>query len=103
MVSSAQRTVAAFVAAHDLEAPPAYRLLDAAGEVGELAAALNESTGYGSEPADDEVPADEVGDALFALLAFADAVGVDAATALDEAIEKYERRLDERGTAGSDG
>lgn len=44
-----QRQVAAFVAEHDLETPPAYRLLDLVSAVGELAKDANESTGYGAD------------------------------------------------------
>jgi len=101
MVSEAQDRVARFVAAHDLDAPPAYRLLDTASELGELAKELNESTRYGDTPERAAVADDELGDALFALLAFADAVDADAASALDTAIGKYEKRLEERGSAGS--
>lgn len=101
MVSDAQDRVATFVAEHDLDAPPAYRLLDLTSELGELGKDLNESTDYGSVPADLDVASDEVGDALFALLAFAEAVDVDAGSALDEALAKYEGRLESRGTAGS--
>jgi NTP pyrophosphatase (non-canonical NTP hydrolase) len=102
MVSEAQARVAAFVADHDVDAPPAYRLLDATSELGELAKEVTASTGYGSDPADLDVDADELGDTLFALLAFADAIDVDAGAALDSAIEKYERRLAERGSVASD-
>ncbi len=101
MVTDAQDRVARFVARHDIDAPPAYRLLDAASELGELAKEINESTDYGSDPGDVAVAGDELGDALFALLAFAETVDVDADAALETAIEKYERRLDERGSAGS--
>lgn len=101
MVRDAQDRVARFVATHDIDAPPAYRLLDAASELGELAKEVNESTDYGSDPEGVEVAEDELGDALFALLAFAEATDVDAESALDDAIEKYERRLEERGSAGS--
>lgn len=101
MVSDAQERVARFVAANDLDAPPAYRLLDAVSELGELAKELNESTNYGGVPDRAAVADDELGDALFALLAVADAVDTDAAAALDTAMEKYKQRLDERGSAGS--
>lgn len=37
---------------------------------------------------------DELGDALFALLALAERLDVDASAALDESITKYERRMD---------
>ena len=96
-----QQRVAEFVARHDLDAPPAFRLLDAVSELGELAKNVNESTDYGAAPSGAAVDDDEVGDALFALLALADSLDVDAGAALDEALAKYEDRLDETGTAGS--
>ena len=101
MVSDAQQRVAAFVATHDMDAPPAYRLLDAASELGELAKEVNESTGYGSDPDAVSIAPDELGDTLFALLALADATDTDAATALETALEKYERRLDEGDSPAS--
>jgi NTP pyrophosphatase (non-canonical NTP hydrolase) len=96
-----QQRVAAFVTEHGLETPPAYRLLDLVSEVGELGKEVTESTGYGESPGAVDVDPDELGDALFALLALAEALEVDASAALEESLEKYERRLDERGTAGS--
>jgi NTP pyrophosphatase (non-canonical NTP hydrolase) len=97
----AQRRVAAFVAAHDIESPPAYRLLDTVSELGELATEVNESTDYGSDPEAVAVAEDELGDALFALLALAEELGVDADDALDTALAKYERRLEDGETPGS--
>lgn len=96
-----QERVARFVAAHDLDCPPAYRLLDLAAEVGELAADANDATGYGAAPAAFDVKRDELGDALFALLALCDDLGVDASAALDESLAKYEERVEESGDAGS--
>lgn len=96
----AQQEVAAFVAENGLEAPPEYRLLDLASEVGELGKEVNESTGYGAG-GEVEIASDEVGDALFALLALAESVDIDAGDALEEAMAKYERRLDEGETPGS--
>lgn len=97
----AQRQVAAFIAEHDLQAPAAYRLLDVHAELGELASEVVGSTRYGADPATVTVAEDEVGDALFALLAFAEAVGVDAGTALETAMEKYEDRIATTGDAAS--
>jgi NTP pyrophosphatase (non-canonical NTP hydrolase) len=98
-----QRRVAAFVDDHDLETPPAYRVLDLASEVGELAKDANESTAYGAEPDALEISSDEIGDVLFALLALADDLEIDADDALEEALEKYGERLEESGSAGSGG
>ena len=94
-MDDAQQQVAEFVTEHDLETPPAYRVLDLASEVGELAKDANESTDYGTTPADLEISADEVGDVLFATLALADALEVDADDALQEALAKYESRLED--------
>ncbi|WP_226483081.1 MazG-like family protein [Natrinema amylolyticum] len=96
-----QRSVADFVDEHDLETPPEFRLLDLVSEVGELGKDANTSTDYGESPADLEIATDELGDALFALLALADALESDASAALEEAVEKYERRLDGDATPGS--
>ena len=96
-----QERVAEFVAANDLNCPSAYRLLDLAAEVGELAADANAATGYGADTAAFEVSRDELGDALFALLALCSDLDVDAGAALDESLAKYERRLDSTGAAGS--
>ncbi|WP_436346134.1 MazG nucleotide pyrophosphohydrolase domain-containing protein [Natronorubrum sp. FCH18a] len=96
-----QQAVAAFVDEYDLEAPPEFRLLDLVSEVGELGKDANTSTGYGAVPEDLELATDEIGDVLFALLALADSLEVDAGDALEEAMEKYERRLGDRETPGS--
>lgn len=97
----AQRRVAAFLDAHDMQSDPEYRVLDLLSEVGEVAKEINESTGYGASPETLAVADDELGDALFALLAVCESVDVDAEEALEIAIEKYQRRLEETGSAGS--
>ncbi|MFB6118534.1 MazG nucleotide pyrophosphohydrolase domain-containing protein [Halosegnis sp.] len=97
-----QEQVAAFLAANDLTCPPAYRLLDLAAEVGELAADATAATGYGADPDAFDVKRDELGDALFALLALCDQLDVDAGDALADSLAKYETRLAEDGSAGSD-
>ena len=96
-----QDRVAAFVAEHDLRAPPAYRLLDLTSEVGELANDAAETTGYGDDPDALSIAADEIGDVLFALLALALDLDVDASEALETALEKYERRLATSGDPSS--
>lgn len=96
-----QQTVAAFVDEYGLETPPEFRLLDLVSEVGELGKDANTSTAYGDLPAELTLESDEIGDVLFALLALADSLEVDAGEALEEALEKYEQRLDARETPGS--
>jgi NTP pyrophosphatase (non-canonical NTP hydrolase) len=96
-----QDRVAAFVAEHGLETDLAYRALDLESEVGEVAKEIATSTDYGSDPAAAAVATDEIGDALFALLALAETADVDAGAALDESLAKYEARIDADGDAGS--
>ncbi|MXR20588.1 MazG nucleotide pyrophosphohydrolase domain-containing protein [Halobacterium bonnevillei] len=96
-----QTRVASFLAENELHAPPTYRVLDLASEVGELAKNVNETTGYGATPDAASVDRDELGDALFCLLALAEELDYDAGAALDESLEKYEQRLEQSGTAGS--
>ncbi len=96
-----QQRVAAFIEEHEMEAPVAYRLLDLVSELGEVAKDANESTDYGSHPEDVEINSDEIGDALFALLALAEAANIDADDALEEAMNKYEDRIVDSGTASS--
>ncbi|MGB9965998.1 MazG nucleotide pyrophosphohydrolase domain-containing protein [Halobacterium hubeiense] len=95
-----QARVAAFLDDEDLRTPPANRVLDLASEVGELAKNVNETSDYGATGGAD-VDRDELGDALFCLLALADELDYDAGAALDEALAKYEARIADSGTAGS--
>lgn len=96
-----QRRVAQFLDEHGMDADPAYRILDLAAEVGEVAADAAKSSQYGESPDDLAVTDGELGDALFALLALADELGMDAGDALAASMETYERRVDETGAAGS--
>ena len=96
-----QTAVAAFVETYDLETPPEYRLLDLVSEVGELGKDANTSTEYGTNPAELDLATDEIGDVLFATLALADSLEIDAEAALEEAMAKYEQRLDARESPGS--
>lgn len=97
-----QQEVAAFVAEHGLEAPPIDRLLDLAPEIRELAKEVAGSTGYGDGPEALAVAEDEPADALFALLALAAELNLDAGAALDRSLAKYERWLAERDSPASD-
>ena len=96
-----QDRVAAFVDEYGLETDLAYHALDLESEVGEIAKEVTTSTGYGSDPDAAAIATDEVGDALFALLALAEAADVDADAALSESLAKYEARIESTGDAGS--
>jgi NTP pyrophosphatase (non-canonical NTP hydrolase) len=97
----AQARVSSFVEEHDLDAPAAYRLLDAVSELGEVSKEVCTSTGYGADPSAVDVSDDELGDALFALFALCDVLEVDGEAALEASLAKYEERLVESGGAGS--
>jgi NTP pyrophosphatase (non-canonical NTP hydrolase) len=101
MLMDEQDRVAAFVAEHGLETDLAHRVLDLESEVGEVAKEVATSTDYGRNPEAAAVASDEVGDALFALLALAEAADVDADAALAESLAKYESRIESTGDAGS--
>jgi len=97
-----QQRVAAFARRHALLHDPATHALDLAAEVGETAKEVLLATDYGRRaPQPRPELANELGDALYSLLALAEACGVDADAALEAALEKYERRLGRRGEAGS--
>jgi NTP pyrophosphatase (non-canonical NTP hydrolase) len=97
-----QQLAADFARTHDLLQDPVTHGLDLSAEVGEVAKALLEATDYGRQPYQPgpELTV-ELGDALYALLALAEACGVDAELALRDALAKYERRLAQKGSAGS--
>ena len=98
-----QQRVAAFLDDSGLHAPPAYRLLDLTAEIGEIAADAAKSSDYGADPEALSVRRDELGDALFSLLALAEELDMEADVALEEALDKYESRIDADGTPGSEG
>jgi threonine synthase len=97
-----QERVAALARRHSLLHDPATHALDLVSEVGEVAKEVLLAADYGRQaPQFRSQLADELGDALYSLLALAEVCGVDGDGALGAALEKYERRLDERGEAGS--
>lgn len=96
-----QQRVASFLDEHDLETDPAYRVLDLASEVGELAKDVNESTSYGRDSGAQTISEDELGDALFCILALAVETDIDATDALDSALTKYQSRLETRAKPAS--
>lgn len=97
----AQDRVRAFQDEHDVVGEPEYQLLDLASEVGELASDACAATDYGTGDGEVDVKRDELGDALFSLLAFANSLDVDADAALDEALAKYEHRIETTGDPSS--
>ncbi len=103
MSNDFQARVAAFIQANHLSASPESRLLDVTSELGEVAKEWLKATHYGRTAfTPPETWAEELGDTFFALVALADATGVDLDTALDAVLAKYAARLAARGDSGSE-
>lgn len=97
-----QQRVSAFIQHHGLLHDPTTHALDLVSEVGEVAKEVLLATDYGRRaPQFSQELAGELGDALYSLLALIQVCGVDADSALDAALGKYDLRLAERGEAGS--
>jgi NTP pyrophosphatase (non-canonical NTP hydrolase) len=99
---SFQARVRAYLAESGLAHTPQTHALDLASEVGEVAKALLEATGYGRSPVQPN-PAlrEELGDALFSLTALAESLDIDLEDALHSALAKYRARLTRKGHSGS--
>ncbi|WP_367175970.1 nucleotide pyrophosphohydrolase [Haloarcula rubripromontorii] len=98
-----QQQIADVLSQSDIDTPPAYRLLDVVTELGDIAATVNETTGYGTDSAALSVREEELGDALFALLALCVQLDIDADAALSSALMKYEGQSGASETSESDG
>ena len=78
------------------------RYIDLVSETGELGKEILKSCDYDrAEFNATESFEEELGDCLFSLLALADAAEIDADTALDRVLVKYERRFAAKGDVGS--
>ena len=99
-----QKKVRAFLQRRGRFPDPETALLDLLAETGELAKALLSASDYGKKvPLATPEIEEELGDVLYSLLTFAEALGIDAEAALQAALEKYARRIAEHGTMGSEG
>lgn len=96
-----QEKVEEFIEENELEGTTAFRILDLVAEIGEIASDAAKSTDYGLSKEELEVKEDEIGDALFSLLAVASDLGVDAGEALEKSLKKYSERIEDSGTPGS--
>jgi NTP pyrophosphatase (non-canonical NTP hydrolase) len=96
-----QDKVAEFIEEHEMDGTLEFRILDLVSEVGEIAKDATKSADYGKEPEKLSVKKDEIGDVLFSLLAVAESLDIDAGEALDTALEKYEKRIKEKGDPSS--
>lgn len=98
-----QKKVAEFVAQNNLDTGAEFRALDLMSEIGEVAKEILKMTDYGKSDAEprEEIKG-ELGDALFSLMALANRLDVDLEEALDSVLQKYAKRLQQGGSAGSE-
>lgn len=95
-----QKRAKEFAEENDLDAPAPFRLLDLVSELGEIAKDATKTAEYGEKPEQLDVKQDEIGDLLFSLFTLCNSLDIDAQEAFDEAICKYENRVEETGTPG---
>ena len=96
-----QRRAEEFAEENDLDAPTPFRLLDLVSELGEIAKDATKTAEYGEKPEQLDVKQDEIGDLLFSLFTLCENLDIDAQEAFDEAMRKYENRVEDTGTPGS--
>lgn len=88
---------------HAWPMPVHARILDSQSEMGELAKEYLKNSDYGDGKfvlTDDFLM--EYGDVLYCLLSLANELGISAEDCLDMAIKKYQKRIDEKKTMGSE-
>jgi NTP pyrophosphatase (non-canonical NTP hydrolase) len=102
-VPGVQAKVVEFCKRFELDADIASRLLDLQSEVGELAKEALRRTEYGKKPFSPSSEwENELGDILFSLTCLANQSGTNLASALSQALRKYQNRWDKKGSISSD-
>lgn len=97
-----QKAVMAFIEKTKAETSVEFRLLDLVSEIGELSKEVLKGTDYGRTAyLKGEDWTLELGDVLFSLICLANTTGVDLGKALSMVLNKYGKRLEERGDIGS--
>lgn len=96
-----QERAVEFARENGLDAPVEYRALDFIAEAGEIVSDITKSAEYGESPGQVEVKEDEIGDLLFSLFLLAEELGISSEEAFNEALEKYEERVSDKGDPGS--
>ena len=97
-----QKAVKDFLDKYRLHTSEEVRYIDLVSEVGELGKELLTGTDYGKkEHMQTPSASGELGDCLFSLLALCCEMNVNAETALEQALGKYEARFAKKGNIGS--
>jgi len=79
-----------------------YVLLDLVSEVGEVSKEVLKITDYGKKPLEYSAGLkDEIGDSFYSLILVANTLNINLEEALDQALEKYKKRL-QNGSVGSE-
>ena len=98
-----QKRVSNFIHQYHLTGDGPIRYIDLVSEVGELGKELLKASSYGTlECRKTENMVEEMGDCLFSLLSLCCTLDIDAETALDIALSKYQLRFEQKGAIGSD-
>lgn len=87
---------------HTKPMPVSARIMDINSEMGELAKEYLKATNYGTK--DFEITNDfvmEYGDVLYSMLSLANEVNIDASTAINMVLDKYQNRINNKKDMGS--
>lgn len=87
---------------HTKAMPVSARIMDINSEMGELAKEYLKATNYGTK--NFEITNDfvmEYGDVLYSMLSLANEVNIDASTAINMVLDKYQNRINNKKDMGS--
>ena len=99
-----QESVRKFCDQRKLNCRPTERVLDVISELGEVAKEILKSGDYGKKPPEkSDAIREELGDLLFSLMALANELDIDLEASLDDALKKYESRMELSGHPRSNG
>ncbi len=93
-----QENIKQFCSTHNLASSVNGRILDLVSEVGEVAKEVLKASSYGQTETTfkNEALTLELGDVFFSFLCLANSLDIDAHSALELALAKYEKRLSEK-------
>ena len=102
-IETMQGLVSEMVKRYKLETTPELRYIDLTTEVGELGKELLKGSNYGKKTLEktDKLES-EMGDTLFSLTCIANSLNIDLQTVLVNAMKKYQKRFNEKGSIGSE-
>jgi len=98
-----QKKVQLFIEEKSINTSIDVRMIDLVSEVGELSKEVLKGTEYGNKSfhVTDEWTS-EIGDVLFSLISIANSTDISLEECLLEALDKYEKRFNRKGSLGSD-